>query len=164
MLILEIIVAYLLVVFFGLRFIVPHFGFAKSKLPESVPPEIQQQIDQMNAQAKTPADFLRIAYDFVGSRYHGGRLQTLTHFWKGWANPLTLAPGFWPCNISSQLLRIILVKSGRFADLDIRIRYTSVNLFIHQYLQVRVDGMWTDVDAWGRHAGVQFGKHACFFV
>ena len=47
-----------------------------------------------------------------------------------------------------------------FSENDIKLKITVVNFNIHQYVRIKVDNKWVDVDMWGEKFGVPFGKHA----
>lgn len=158
MILVWLLVAYLAIVWIALRLLVPHFGFRKEPLPESVPEPFMETIRKIDAESADNSDFLRRCYEFVTSIYYGSRIKTVTHFWKAFSDPVNQAPGFMPCTNQNYLLRLMLVKSGRFQEDDIVPKVTPLNLFIHQYLKVRVGDRWIDVDPWSAFLGVPLGK------
>ena len=66
------------------------------------------------------------------------------------------------CTQQNYVLRLLLVKSGKFKDSEIRIKWTLVAYISpHQYLQVKVGkGNWVNVDMWGSSKGVPFGDYS----
>jgi len=68
-----------------------------------------------------------------------------------------------PCTISSYILRIFLVKSGWFREADVRRRHVFVNFIIHQYLQVKINDKWLDVDVGEKQRGLSIGEHLKYF-
>jgi len=157
-----IVVSYLVIVWIGLRLIVPNLGFKKQALPETIPAELTGVIQKLNTESKDDLEYLTKAYTFITSKYRGGRIKTITNFWVAFQDPIIRPAGFLPCTSQNYLLRLILVKSGRFKDSDIEIRVIPLNLFIHQYLRVRVGEKTIAVDPWSAFWGVPLGKKSAF--
>lgn len=155
------VVAYLILVWVLMRLVVPHLGFKKEPLSDVLPKEFEAYIRQIDSESSGNLDFLRKSYEFVISRYKGSRVKTVTQFWKVFCDPITEKPGFMPCTGQNYLLRLMLVKSGRFKESDVILKVVPFNLFIHQYLRVRVNDMWMDVDPWSSFLGVPPGKKIC---
>lgn len=162
MVILYLVLIYVVVVWIGTRLAVPHLGFKREPLPPTIPNELDQRIRQLNQESANSLDFLKKSYGFVTQTYSGSRIRTITNFWRAFQNPLELKSGFMPCNGQNYLLRLMLVKSGRFTENDIRIRTVPLNLFIHQYLRVNVEGRWIDVDPWSAFLGIPIGRKSAF--
>jgi hypothetical protein len=158
-----IIVLYFFFVFVVLRFLVPFLGFKKAPLPKTLPADFEQAIDELNKKSKTNEEFLHNAYDFITKKYHGARMRTLTDWEYSFKHPFSHKPGYIPCTIHNYLLRILLVKSNRFSDDDIKTQVVFFNFFIHQYLKVKINNTWVAVDPNSRYQGVAFGKHAVLF-
>ncbi len=158
MTLLYILVAYIGIVWILARILVPHLGFSRQPLPTVLPESIQKKIDQFNTEATDDADFLSKAYGYVTATYQGSRVRTITNFLRAFENPIDHVPGFMHCTGQNYLLRLILVKNGRFQESDIRIKVVPLNLFIHQYLEVRVSERWVDVDPWSAFLNVPMGK------
>lgn len=160
----SIIAGYVFGIFFLLRLFVPHLGFRKEPLPEALPADIAETIRKLNAESADDLDFLKRAFSVVTSFYRGGRLETLIHVRSAFENPLTHKHGYMACTGQNFVLRVLLVKSGRFSEADVTPHTTMVNFFIHQYLRVLVGGKWIEVDPWGASLGVPFGERAGFFT
>jgi hypothetical protein len=157
------VLAYLLFVWVGLRLTIPHLGFKKERLPTELPSNFSAEISRLDAEAADDMDFLKRAFEFVTSRYYGSRPKTVFYFWTAFQDPINHAPGFLPCTSLNYLVRVILVKSGRFRDADIQVKVIPLNFFIHQYLKVRVNNTWIDVDPWSAFLGVPLGKKSALF-
>lgn len=153
-----ILIAYILIVWVGLRFIVPNLGFRKSSLPNQLPTDFESDIQRLNTEATDDFDFLTKSFEYVTERYHGSRVRTLGNFWVAFENPIGHAPGFLPCTSFNYILRTMLVKSGRFKEEDIHLKVIPLNIFIHQYLRVRIGEKWIDVDPWSAFKGLSIGK------
>lgn len=162
MLYVAVVIVYLLIVWVGLRLFVPNLGFRKSPLPAELPPELAETIRALDASATDDSDFLQKSYGYVTSRYRGSRVRTLMNFWVAFEDPIGHAPGFLPCTGQNHILRTMLVKSGRFTEEDIEVRVVPLNIFIHQYLRVRIGGKWIILDPWSAFRGVPLGKKSAF--
>jgi hypothetical protein len=108
--------------------------------------------------------FLQLAYELIGSKYHTGRINTLVKFKELFLriDSVWNRGGFMPCSQTNELMRIFLLKSGFFGPNEVRKRIAVFRLFIHQYLQVHVDGRWIDVDVGERQRGLKIGEHLGF--
>ncbi len=159
------VLSYIFLFFFISRILIPYLGFKKSGLPDKIPQEMQKEINRLKKRAKSKREFLLLAYGYLGKRFHGGRFRTFTHFGLMFKpiGELWSRKGFVHCTAHNHFLRIFLVKSGFFREEEIRLRHTFINFNIHQYVQVYLDGRWTDVDLSGISFNVPFGKHAWLF-
>jgi len=146
------------------RFIVPNYGFVKSKLPQKIPAYFQEVIDKQNKKSPTQEDFLKNAYVYITTTYNGARFRTFIYFLYLFDDPFIHKNGFAQCNIQNYLLRALLVKSGRFEEKDIRVRTTFLNFFTHQYLQVHVGDKWIYIDPHAKSLGIPFGERAFLFA
>lgn len=149
-----------------LRLVIPHLGFTKVPVPETVPTDIQNVIDELSRSAKNNGHFLEPAYTYVTKKHSGSRSKTVTMFWRAFQNPLyAKRGGFMPCTTQNYLLRTLLIKSGRFNESDIKLKVAPLNLFIHQYLKVNLGdhGGIIDVDPWSHFLGLKLGEKAIGF-
>lgn len=147
--------------FIILRLVAPHMGFGASVLPKDIPDDMQAEIDKLRNKSSGPKDFLQLSYEYLGSIFISDRLNTITKFHYLF---LTLAEawkkkGYIPCNQSSRIMRIFLIKSGFFTDNDIRRKHSFANLVIHQYLEVKLNGTWIAVDVGEACRGRKIGQH-----
>jgi hypothetical protein len=154
--------AYLVLVWIILRLIVPHLGFRRRPLPDTLPQDFEAMLHKLSIESSNNRDFLAKSYDYVTSHYKGSRIRTLANFWVAFQEPVNHPPGFLPCTSQNHLLRLMLVKSKRFQESDIEVKVIPLNLFIHQYLRVHVDGEWIDVDPWSAFRGIPLGKKSAF--
>jgi hypothetical protein len=155
---LYIIIGYLLIVWVLTRLVVPHFGFKKKPLPETIPEDFLNTIQELSKNSLDDFDFLTKSYNYVVSRYSGSRIKTITKFWYAFEEPINHKPGFLPCTSQNYLLRLMLVKSGRFQESDIQVNVIPLNLFIHQYLKVKIGDSYIDTDPWSHFLGMPLGK------
>jgi hypothetical protein len=146
-----------------LRLIVPHLGFTEKPVPDKIPEDLEKVIEKLNKESKTNREFLTKAYGHITDRFHGARLKTITKWWYSFRDVFSYNSGYVPCNLHNYLLRIMLIKSKRFSEKDIKIKTVFFNFFIHQYLQVKVDSKWINVDPNSKYWGVPFGKRAILF-
>jgi hypothetical protein len=157
MMFLYLVLTYVFAVWIGIRLVVPHLGFKRERLPSIISNELEQRIRQLNQESSNNLEFLKKSYGFITHTYRGSRVRTVTNFWKAFQDPLNMKPGFMPCTGQNYFLRLMLIKSGRFTEQDIQIRIAPLNFFIHQYLRIKVDGNWIDVDPWSVFLGVPLG-------
>jgi hypothetical protein len=154
--------AYFLLVFIVGRFIVPHLGFADDPVPESMPESMIKKIDELKTGAEnSPRRFLELAYEYIGSKYHSERFNTVLKFHYLFKNidQAWNAGGYIPCTLSNYILKIFLVKSGLFKESEIRRRHVFANFVPHQYLQIKIGGRWMAVDVGERKRGLKIGEH-----
>lgn len=161
-----ILIAVYITLVFGLsRLIIPRMRPGAAALPEVLPGSLASAIQALTRQAKTKDEFLTLAYNYIGERYRSERFNTVLKF-----NYLFLPlekvwemSGYMPCTQTNFLLSIFLVKSGFFKEEDIKRRHVPVNFVPHQYLQVRVDGKWTNADVGEKQRGMKLGEYLKWF-
>ncbi|MDD5071942.1 MAG: hypothetical protein PHQ42_04385 [Patescibacteria group bacterium] len=160
-----IIVLYFIFIFFLSRFIIPHLSFRPDPLSEKIPEDMERKIEELKNKSNSPREFLELAYNYLGTKYHSERLATVLkfHFMFKSLEDIWNRTGFIPCNQSNFLLRIFLAKSGFFKDKETRRRNTFVNFVPHQYLQVKLDNKWIDVDVGEKYRGMKIGRHLKYF-
>lgn len=156
------VVVYIFVVFVGIWLVVPYYGFNNPKR-KKVPDEYLKVIDEINNRSKNNVEYLKNVYDFLTSKYYGSKIELFTKWNYAFDDIFSHKMGFIPCNIFNQILKTMLLQSQRFEEKDIRKRIVLLNFFIHQYLQVRVEDKWIDVDLEYKNIGIPFGKHASIF-
>ncbi len=164
---LVIIAIYFFLVFVGLRLVVPFMGFGRFRLPHEIPQEIKNKIVALENSAADQSQYLEAAYNLVISKWHAGRMNTVllaplafrTNLLKIWN-----APGFAHCNTQNYMLFVLLAGSKYFTDTDVLPRCVMFNLFIHQYLKVKVGERIVDVDPAGASIrGLPLGTHIEWF-
>lgn len=157
---------YFFVVFFLSRFLVPFMGFGQYQPPREIPREMKDAIAELEAKSSDPRSFLENAYALVRSRWQATRLGTVRNLplaFRTDLEELWSSPGYAHCHTINYLLRTILVRSKFFREGEVRTRHGFMNFFIHQYLQVRIRGRWTDADPSLAHLRLPIGRHASWF-
>lgn len=161
------VLGYFFLVFVALRLIVPFMGFRRWAPPQTISPSIQQEANTLLAGHSDQASFLEAAYAAISTRWWAGRLQTLRYAPLAFRTNLEQvwnAPGYAHCNTQNYLLYTLLLASRLFSPADIRARTVFLNFFIHQYLQVRINGKWVDADPAGATIrGLPLGTHISLF-
>lgn len=156
---------YLILVFFLSRLVIPHMGFGKDPVPEILPKSLEGKIAELKDSAGSPREFLNLSYDYLGTKNWSERFNTFLKFGLLFKDLdyIWNKDGYIPCTQSTYLMRIFLLKSGYFAEHDVRRRYVFVNFIIHQYLEVRHDEKWFSVDVGEKKNGLPLGKHLKYF-
>lgn len=157
--------AYIFIFFVLSRLVIPYLGFKEDKIPELIPEGMMDKINELKNQAKNQEQFLNLAYYYLGAKYRSERLNTFLKF-NYLFMPLERAwrmNGYMPCTVNNYLLKIFLVKSGWFKEEDIRRQHVFVNFVPHQYLQVKINDKWLDVDVGEKQRALPIGKHLRYF-
>lgn len=126
---------------------------------------MQKEIAKLK-RARNKRECLDKAYKFLSTKYVGHRIETYLYLWRvfeslerSWKRT-----GFVHCTTMNRFLRKFLLESSHFTKDEIRFRWTLVWSFSpHEYVQVKLDGKWFDVDLWGAHHGIPLGRHAAWF-
>jgi hypothetical protein len=163
--VLTIILIYFFLVFILSRLIIPHLGFKEERLPDKLPDGMPNQIRWLTSRAGSAVEFLNLAYDYLGSRYRSERFNTILKFGYLFRSldQVWQMSGYTPCTQNNFLLTLFLINSGYFKNSDIRRKHVFVNFFLHQYLQVKVNKQWLDVDVGEKQRGLPIGKHLQYF-
>lgn len=127
---------------------------------------MQDAINELK-KAQSQEECLRIVYNILIAKYHGDRIKTITKFFDIFErdiNVLWSKNGFLHCTNINYVLKTLLIKSGFFKKEDVRTRWTLIWYFSpHQYIQVRVNNKWINVDVWAHAFGIELGDHAYGF-
>ena len=160
-----IIITYIFIIFILSRFVVPHLGFKNDKLPEKIPENMREVINKLKRRANSKEEFLKLAYNYLGSRFRSERFNTFLkfHYLFKSLDDIWKMKGYIPCTQSSFLMRIFLIKSGFFKEEEVRKRHPFFDFNTHQYLQVNLGGKWIDIDVGEKQRGMQIGKHLKYF-
>lgn len=158
-----VILGYFFLVWVVARLVTPHMKFWKEPIPKQLSPELQQAIDTLTKEAKSKRDVLEKAYNYIVSKYYGEHSQLLVQLDKAYGDILNKPAGFLPCTGHSFLLRTMLVKSGKFTEDEIKVKTFPYKLFIHQYIDVKIDGQWIHVDPWAHFMGKRIGDRLYMF-
>lgn len=165
MAIVYLVLIYFLTVFFLSRFVVPFLGFKERILPEKIPAGMADKINELKSEAGSPEEFLNLSFNYLGAKYRTGRLSTILKFnylYKTIDEAWALS-GFMPCTISNRIMKIFLTESGYFKEEEIKRRHVFLNFLIHQYLCVKVNGRWLNVDVGEKQRGLPFGGRMIWF-
>jgi len=158
-------VLYFVLVFILSHLFIPHLGFDDDQVPEKIPADMLDMIKQLAEKAGSAQHFLELSYEFLGKKYRSERFNTVLKFnylFKD-LDQAWQASDYMPCTQSNFLLRIFLIKSGFFKDDDIKRKYVFANFVPHQYLQVRVNEQWINVDVGEKQRGLSLGKYLKYF-
>lgn len=160
-----ILVLYLLTVFVGIRLVVPFMGFGyRFRLPSEVlPSDMKQVIGKLEAQASNQKEYLELVYEYIRSNFSGGRFKTVRHPFLAFntaLDTLWVQREFSHCHSINFIFCVMLVESKYFLETDIKIQHTFYNLFIHQYVKVKVGETWIDADPSVTYRNLRLGEHA----
>ncbi|MCK5319762.1 hypothetical protein KAJ61_00045 [Candidatus Parcubacteria bacterium] len=137
--------------------------FKKTSIPEQLPCEMQGIIVELK-KSSDKEDCLGRAYEILSKKYRGYRVKTYTKFFdifskdtaKIWQKNV-----FLHCTNINYIMRILLIKSGYFNEDEIKIKWAFVwCISPHQYLQVKINNHWINIDIWGNTFGIKFGDYA----
>ncbi len=165
--VLVILAVYFLIVFVGLRLVVPFMGFGGYKPPTDLPTEIKNTISELENQSRDQMSYLQAAYGFVLGRWEHSRFKAATQLHKLFRKDLKEiwnVKGFIYCPTINFLVYTLLANSKFFKAGDVKVKHVFLNFVPHQYLQVRVGSQWIDVDPAGTGIrGKPLGQHLSFF-
>lgn len=143
-------------IYIASRFLVPFMSFSGFKAPAKIPEEIKAAILDLELRATSERTYLEAAYELVLDKtlhqWHHTRFAAATHLHRAFVKDLGeiwLTKKFLYCTAINYLLFTLLVGSKYFKTEDVKVRHVFVNFFIHQYLKVKVNGGWVDVDPAG---------------
>jgi len=144
--------------------IIPPNVFSKQQIPKTLPKDVQKIVEKLK-KTKTKMACLKIAYNEVGKKFHGEIFRVVTHFfhlYTGSFAKIWSKPGWLHCNTLNYLLRVLLVKSGKFKDSEIKVKWTMVYyISLHQYFRIKMDkNKYLNVDMWGRNHKIPLGAYS----
>jgi len=140
-----------------------HLAQTENVLDKDVPLDLWEKIKSNKSESKL--DYLKYIYDEIGNKYTSRPRYYLrepfnkffetnvSEIWEGTPDR--------PSTIQNYMLKLILIKSGRFIESDIVIINTYCVITPHQYLKVRLDKEWVNVDLWDREKPHEFGELTC---
>jgi len=160
-----IIALYIIIVFILIRLFIPHFGFKCKSLPDKIPLEMEKVINELKSKAKSAGEFLALAYDYLGSKYRSERFNTVLkfHYLFKDLDEVWTRSGYLPCSQSNYIMKIFLTRSGFFRASDIKTKHVFVNFVPHQYLRLKINKQWIDIDVGEKQRGLPIGRHLKFF-
>lgn len=107
---------------------------------------------------------LQEAYVSLSSQFQGNRFYTISHFselFERDTKKLRRKSGAMHCTNINRLLIEDLLTSGLFTQEDIEKHWTLLwYISPHQYIRVKTEDGWINVDIWAQHFGIQFGDYA----
>jgi len=137
--------------------------FGKTKLPDKIPSGMEDVIDELKILG-AKEECLKRVYDILSEKYEGRRYLTylkISSVFRKDANGFWKKQGFMHCTNINYLARILLVKSGKFSEDDIKLRWTLIwGVSPHQYLQVNIGDKWIKIDIWARPYDIKYGDNA----
>ena len=160
-----VLIALFLWVFF--TFLIPILTFPRMpiinfNLPIELPKELKEEIKKLD-KIKDNKAFIIEALNYMKNNFQSNSILLFIklhrHYYKQISKILE-KKGFFPCHIQVFILLLILIKSKRFEQGDIQVHYAVYNGIIHEYLKVRLNNKWVDVDPWGYLKGVPFGYYS----
>ena len=138
--------------------------FTKLPIPSKLPSQMEEVVKRLK-RLKSKKRVLEEAFNAVTFRFHGEKMAVITRFFNLFrkrANRLWKQPGVMHCTQQNYLLRIFLIKSGKFKEADIKqklVMYKKISP--HQYLQIRVGNQWISADPWAvQGEGLPLGHYA----
>lgn len=136
--------------------------FVKQAIPQKLPPILQKEVDQI-AHVPTQELAAQAAFDFVTSRWGGNRLGLIRYFPRLFQTnifKIISTSGYMHCTTMNFLVRILLVKSGRFTDTNVHLKLTHTWYAVpHQYLTLHFDsGRELVLDPWNFQFGIRYGS------
>ncbi|PIR05407.1 hypothetical protein COV56_03025 [Candidatus Kuenenbacteria bacterium CG11_big_fil_rev_8_21_14_0_20_37_9] len=137
--------------------------FSKTPIPDVLPNEMQKIINEIK-KSLNKEECLKSAYKLLVAKYRGYRVMTYLKFFDVFKHDIGAfwsKNGFLHCTNINYVMRTLLVKSGFFTEDDIRLRWTQIwYISPHQYLQVKIDDKWINIDIWVHAYGIKFGDHS----
>ncbi len=139
--------------------------FWDKEIPDKLPKEMEEIVKKLK-KIRDKEKLVKKVYDIVTKRYYGCHsfkrffdlfVTDMEKFWK--------IKGATHCTNLCYLMKIFLVKSGKFKEEDIKIKYTTTYvLWPHVYLKIKMGkGKTLDVDPWGKANGIKYGDYASTF-
>lgn len=166
-----IIIGYFFLIFVGLRLVVPFLGFGQYRPKVELPSEIKEVVRNLENSVKTEQEYLQAVFNIVmeknNTQWQHTRFQAAFKIPRLFVSDLKEiweTKKFVYCTAINFVAYAFLVGSKYFKPEEIRARHTFVNMVIHQYLQIKVQGLWVDFDPAGSGIrGKPLGTHLSFF-
>jgi len=165
-----VVAGYFFVVFFLFRLVVPFMGFAGFS-PEALPEDMKAVARELESKSSGPREYAEAVYlvilDKTKKQWDHRRFKAGTYLHRLFvkdADKMWKTDKFLYCQAINYLSFLLLINSRFFKPSDIRAKVVFLNFVPHQYLQVKVEGGWVDMDPAG--SGIRnrpLGTHASFF-
>ena len=139
--------------------------FKKGRIPAKLPKEMEDEVKKLK-KTKSKLECLREAFNFVSKRLVRKKHQAIlkyprlfvTNVYNLWE--FTKKDKILHCCQMNYLLRILLIKSGKFKEREIGlVNCIHVCFMYHQYMKIKINHDWVNVDLWFHPYGVPLGKH-----
>lgn len=144
-----IVIFYFLCVFVLSRLFVPLMGFHENFHREQVPAELIEVVSKLENESQNAFDYANKAQDFIRQHWHIGRFEVFQHLplaFRKNIDQIWKRKGYAHCTSINLLYVNLLTHSKFFAPEDIRVKHKLFNFFIHQYLELKIDGKWIFAD------------------
>ena len=137
--------------------------FSKTPIPGVLPDEMQKIINEIK-KSLNKEECLKKVYEILIAKYQGCRIKTYTKLFDAFKRDIATLwskNGFLHCTHINYVMKVLLIKSDFFKKEDIRLKWTQIwYISPHQYLQVKIDDKWINVDVWAYAYGIKFGDNA----
>ncbi len=159
-------IAILLIIAFLETIIILYINFQQNKIPQELPQDLKGAINDLRGLNKE--NVLKKVYTILAEKYKGNRIKTYTRCYQLFnfnLEKLWNQKGFMYCTAINYIFKIILLNSG-FKAKDIRLKWTQIwYMTPHQYLQIRINEEWINIDVWSVFLGTKFGdySHGLYF-
>jgi hypothetical protein len=139
---------------------IPNF-FSKQEIPKEIPAGMQEIVNKLK-KCKTKEECLKTAYDEL-TKSHSGSMYGVWKYFptlfirninKLWKRKKLV------CTNLTYLMRVLLIKSGKFTEKDVKYQTKISIIRPHVFLRANVGDKWVNVDAWGKANGIPFGEYA----
>lgn len=162
---------YFLLVFVGLRLVVPFMQFGKYNSPIDIPKEIRDAVTDLENKSENQKEYLQNTYNLILDKtlnqWEHNRFKAGTHLHRLFvkdAGEMWKTNKFLYCQGINYLAYLLLIGSKYFTKTDVKRAHVFLNFVLHQYLKVKVGEGWVDFDPAG--AGIRgklLGKHQSWF-
>ena len=141
-----------------------HISRTENVLDEEIPLDLWEKIED-NSKSKSDLDYIKYSYYEIGNKYTSEPRyylrESYSKFWETNVTEIWEGTADRPSSVQNYMLKLVLIKSGRFSEEDIISVNTYCGITPHQYLKVRVDNEWIDVDVWDKEQPHKFGELTC---
>lgn len=135
----------------------------RTPLPQESPEKMHPALADLQ-RSKDQMDCLHKTYNLLTKKYRGYRVKTYTRIFDIFEKNLGILwnkTGFLHCTNINYIMRFLLIQSGFFKEKDIRTKWTLLwYISPHQYLQIRINTTWVNIDVWAYTYGIRFGDYA----
>ncbi len=135
----------------------------KKPIPKKLPEELNNIVKKVSSK-KTKEGAIKTAYEEITKKYKSGNVKSLNRMLSIFnynIDYLANKANYINCTNMNYILRIILIKSGKLKDKDIKLRIKWVNLYFpHQYLEIKINKKkHIYLDPWAKRYGIKYGNY-----